>query len=87
MPQYIDNPPQVIFWEADEFVPVFMLLALGIVTRTLTLCIFASWVIYKVFVHFKNQHLRGYLWHVVYRIGLIPLNKRFPNGAIHFYHV
>lgn len=87
IPQFIDNPPQIMFWEADEIAPAFFLIGIGIITGTLTYCIVLAFGVHKLFVHFKSKHLRGYLLHVAYRIGMVPLNKKFPNGAIHFYHV
>lgn len=87
IPQYIDNPPQILFWEADEIAPVIVFLGLGIVTGTLTYCIVMAYGVHKVFMHFKGKHMRGYLMHWLYRVGLIPLNRKFTNGAVRFYHV
>lgn len=87
IPQYIDNPPQWMWWESDEIAPIGVLIGIGMITHTLTLCIFLSWGFYKLFLYFKGRHLRGYFAHIAYRIGLVPLNRRFPNGAITYYHV
>jgi len=87
IPQYIDNPPQIMFWEADEIAPSLFLVGIGIMTGTLTYCLVLAYGAHRIFGHFKRKHLRGYLMHVVYRIGLVPLNKRFTNGGIRHYHV
>jgi len=87
IPRYLDNPPQILFWESDELVPIVALAGVGIVTGTLTYCLVAAYVLHKVFMRFKSRHMRGYLWHLGYRIGLVPLNKKFQNGATTYYHV
>lgn len=86
IPHYIDNPAQWLWWETDEVVPIAIMISMGMIFHMLTISLFASWGFFKLYVYFKNRHLRGYLDHIAYRIGLVPLNKRFQNGAITFYH-
>lgn len=87
IPHYIDNYVQLAFWEADEIGPVMFLVAIGMVTQTLTWCLLISYGVHKIYMHYKEQHLRGYLLHLLYRAGILPLNSRFSNGAILHYNV
>lgn len=87
VPEFIDSPPQILFWEADEIAPIFAGIGIGIITGTLTYLLIPMYFFHKYFTYFKDQHMRGYLLHLLYRIGAIPLNPKFPNGAIDFYHV
>ncbi|MBE7540583.1 MAG: type IV conjugative transfer system protein TraL [Rhodocyclaceae bacterium] len=87
IPQYIDNPPQILLWEADEIAPVVTLIGLGIITGTLTQCLLISYAVHKVFSHFKSKQMRNFLLHWLFRIGLIPLNRKFTNGAVRYFHV
>lgn len=82
---YIDNPPQVLFWEADEIAPVFVLAGIGIITHTLTWMLIPAVIFHKYFTRFKDEHMPGYLMHLMYRIGLLKLNKKFNNGAITYF--
>jgi len=84
---YIDAPSQILFWEADELAPIIVAAAIGILTDSLTYLLIPMYFFHKYFVYFKNQHMPGYLHHLMYRMGLLPLNKRFNNGAITTYHV
>lgn len=85
VPEYLDNPIQLAFWESDEIAPVFVLFGVGIITGTLTYMIIPMYFFHKFFVRFKSMHMRGYLFHMLYRAGIMPLNKRFQNGAITYY--
>lgn len=87
IPQYVDNPPQIMFWEADEIAPVVTFIGLGIVTGTLTYCVLLAYGFHKGFMYFKSQHMRNFLLHWLYRVGMIPLNRRFNHGAVRVYHV
>lgn len=87
IPQYIDNLPQVGFWEADEIAPAMIWIIVGYATHTLLWMLVPMYVTHKLFMRFKEHHMRGYALHLAYRIGLLPLNKRLQNGAITRYHV
>ena len=87
IPRYVDNPAQFLLWEADEIAPALVICGIGIITGTLTYCIVIAYLFHKTFMRFKVQHQRGFLMHLLYRIGLIPLNRKFSNGCITFYHV
>lgn len=86
MPEFQDSLPQILFWEADEIAPAILLLGLGIITETLTLLLIPMYLLTKYFVRFKQNHLDGYLHHLVYDWGLSMLNKRFVNALIKEWH-
>lgn len=88
IPEYIDNLPQILAWETDELAPAIVLMLVGYSTGTLTWCILTAFGIHKFVVQYKESHMRGYLFHrFLYRFGILPMNKRFSNGAITQYHV
>lgn len=87
IPQYVDSPPQIMFWEADEVAPSVVLVGLGIMTGTLSYMILLAYAVHKINIHYKSKRMRGHLLHFLFRIGLIPLNPRFSNGSVTYWHV
>lgn len=87
IPEYIDALPQILAWETDEMAPAILLMIIGYATGTLTWCLLLAIAMHNVVVRYKENHMRGYLFHkFLYRSGIIPLNRKFTNGAITFYH-
>lgn len=52
IPRYLDNPPQILWFEIDELLFLLIALVVGILTRTLTTCLLIGaasvWVISKL---------------------------------------
>lgn len=86
IPDYVDSMPQILFWEADEIAPALVLVAVGIVTNTLTYMLIPIWLMTKYFVRFKARYMEGYFHHLVYAWGLGSLNRRFKNALINEWH-
>ena len=80
MPRYIDSQYQIFFWEIDELVPIFALLAIGILSNTLTWMFLAVYFVGRAFQRFKYSRLEGVLLHMAFWRGWIGLNRRFENG-------
>lgn len=85
IPDYIDSPPELLFWEADELAPVMVLFAIGIITKTLSWMLIPMWLAGRFSKRFKENHLPGFIWHLLFRYGMVSLGKRLPNGFIRDY--
>jgi conjugal transfer pilus assembly protein TraL len=52
IPRYLDNPPQLLWFELDELLFLLISIIVGILTRTLTICLLVGlasvWVISKL---------------------------------------
>jgi len=77
IPQYIDSPPQILFWEADEFgfITLFFILAL----------MNGGWIMWGLvitgpwfYIHFKRKNNRGFLKHLFYMSGIKNI-KYYPS--------
>lgn len=89
IPEYIDSPVQILFLEADDFIPFFTGVGIGILFKYI---IHNSWsfiigiiiggILTKIYLKFKRNTLPGTLAHMLYAYGIIKLNKRFDNGLI-----
>lgn len=81
IPRYIDSQQQFLWWEFDEFVLAIGLFTVGIVTDTLTLQLlvvipFLTWGLRR----FKNNNLEGILFHIIFWLGMAPLNNEFKDA-------
>ncbi len=82
IPEDIDSLPQVLMWELDEFGIVVVLFYAGLIAHELLYALGAIYLFTRYYSRFKGERLAGFHLHAPYRLGLIPLNPRFPNGGI-----
>lgn len=80
VPQFIDQPPQVLFWSADEFgfITLFFILAL----------ICGGWIMWSLvilgpwgYITLKRRYNRGFLKHLFYMSGVRDV-KHYPSVFI-----
>lgn len=87
-PEYIDSPPQFLFLEGDDLVPLICGGMIGTVLRFvmqstwgMTIGILFGGILTYYYIRFKRNTLPGTLLHMLYALtGFVPLNKRFANG-------
>jgi len=80
IPKHVDAPMQMAFWEIDEVAPMIMLLALGILTGTLTYMFFLMYGVTKLYQRYKTTARRGALVHLLFYHGLYNPGGRYKNG-------
>lgn len=73
IPQYVDELPQIWFWEADEAIFIVLGLFIGIIVGWMFTCAVVGVLMASVFGRFKQGQNRGLIIHVVYWYGVIPL--------------
>ena len=90
IPEYIDSPPQILFLELDDLMPIFFSLFVG-TTADLILgsnhLVFISAIVglllVKVYINFKRNQLPGTLKAFLYfHTGLFPINKKWTTGFL-----
>jgi conjugal transfer pilus assembly protein TraL len=86
IPEYVDDPIQILVWEMDEFGVVMCVFFVGMMAHQMLISLLFIYVFVKFYISFKADKLGGFYVHAPYRAGLIPLNKWFPNGGILEYH-
>lgn len=80
IPRYIDEPPHVLIWSAEELAPVAFGLAIGMVTGQAFVLTVLGLAIAKVYRRFSDGNSDGYLLHALYWWGFIPSKSRtIPN--------
>lgn len=80
VPKHIDAPMQIAFWEIDEVAPMIGLMALGIITGTLTYMFLLMWISTKMYQRYKTTARRGALLHLLFYHGLYKPGGRYKNG-------
>ena len=87
IPQHIDEPPQLLLWSADEFVPFACMVLVGIVAGQLIIWTLAGYFLSKSLKRYKDAKPDGYLLHILYWVGLVPTKARsIPNPFIRRWH-
>ena len=80
IPQMIDNFPQIMWFEADELVPIIIGMMAGSIFNMFTPAMLVGGVLSWAFMRYKRLALPGSLHHMCYWWGLMPLNLQFTNG-------
>lgn len=80
VPKLVDAPMQFAFWEIDEVAPMIMLMALGILTGTLTYMFLLMYFATKLYQRYKSTARRGALVHLLFFHGLYNPGGRYRNG-------
>jgi conjugal transfer pilus assembly protein TraL len=66
IPNYLDDPQQVLFWEFDEFIMLAVAFGVGLMINYLGVMILIGMVGIKYYRKLKDRQADGYLFHVVY---------------------
>lgn len=88
-PQYVDNFLPIMFWEMDDFIPLFLGFEGGLLASTIVdhpviqiggilIGIYAS----AQYIKTKKNNLSGLIFHKGYAFGVYRLNKVFQYGAM-----
>jgi conjugal transfer pilus assembly protein TraL len=82
--RYIDDPPEIFFWQIDEFIVFGSCFALGIMASAPTvmtsLGVGLAWLLARI----KSGRSDGFFMHVLYWHAGVPL-KGCPPSAIRSY--
>ncbi len=81
IPNYTDAQMQIFFWELDEFIPsIVMIVVFIIMWNQPLLGILLSYVFTRFFSRFKRENLDGALFHIVWWMGAMSMNRKFDSG-------
>lgn len=72
-PAYLDELPQMWFWEADEAIFIVLGLVVGVLIDWMFWGTVSGMAIASVFGRFKAGQNRGLLIHMAYWYGVMPL--------------
>jgi len=77
--RHIDDPPQIFFWEVDEFVVFGSCFTLGIMSGTPTVMILTGIVLAYLLARVKAGRSDGFFLHILYWYAGLPLKGCPPS--------
>lgn len=66
IPTHLDDPSQMLLWEADEFVLLAVMFGVGILVGHLTPMILASLLLVRGYRRLRDRRPNGFLVHMAY---------------------
>lgn len=80
IPNYLDDPQQVLFWEFDEFILLAIAFGVGIMVNYLGVMLLSGLVGIKFYRKIKDRQADGFLLHVVYWYGGVGSSESIPTS-------
>lgn len=78
----IEDPPNFLFWEADEMVPAVVIFTVLYMWDMHLLAFSLPALFTWAFGRMKSTTMRGFLMHVCWWHGGLQMNKRFNSGLL-----
>lgn len=75
IPRRIGDPPHIILWPADEFLPIFIGLAFGMPFRQALVGTIIGIGISRLYSRYKDSKPDGYPLHLARKYGLFTASK------------
>lgn len=82
IPRYIDNQPQILWWELDELILLLAAMFVGVVTRTLTYCLLVGAASVWLIARLKTGQSDGVVYHFAWWHGVPGFRLRGPSSEI-----
>ncbi|ALA58007.1 type IV conjugative transfer system protein TraL [Nitrospira moscoviensis] len=83
IPRYMDNPPQIAWWELDELIVLILCGFIGILTRQLTSLLIVGLMCTFMISTLKSGKSDGFIFHCAYWYGIPGFDlPQGPQGTI-----
>lgn len=85
IPQMVDEPPHLLFWQADEVAPIALGLVFGMFTGYAAVCTLIGLLMTRWYRKYRDDHPDGYIVHMMYwMVGISGAGKAktIPNPFI-----
>ncbi len=80
IPNYLDDPQQILFWEFDEFILLAIAFGAGIMVGYLGVLLIIGLVGIKFYRKVKDRQAAGFLLHAMYWYGGMGSKESFPTS-------
>lgn len=77
IPYRVNKPLLVLFFTLDQFIPIAIALALGYTFKAVFEASIFAILYFKITSYFGENHPRGYVEHVLWYWGVMPLKLGF----------
>lgn len=66
IPNYLDDPQQILFWEFDEFILIAIAFGIGIIVDYLGVLTLSGLISIRFYRKIKDRQANGFLLHILY---------------------
>ncbi|MCX7099904.1 MAG: type IV conjugative transfer system protein TraL [Methylobacter sp.] len=80
IPNYLDDPQQILFWEFDEFILLAIAFGVGIMVNYLGVLIVSGLVGIKFYRKIKDRQANGFLLHAMYWYAGLGSSETAPTS-------
>lgn len=80
IPNYLDDPQQILFWEFDEFILMSIAFGVGIMVNYLGMLLISGLVGIKFYRRIKDRQAMGFLIHAIYWYTGLRSNETTPTS-------
>lgn len=80
IPTHLDDPPQILFWELDEFIVLSLMFAIGIMADHLGMLLVAGLFLVKIYKKYKDNQANGFFLHSLYWNAGIKASDKYPTS-------
>jgi len=79
MPEFVDDLPQILWWELDEFAGGIGLFGVGLMMHHMMWGLIAAFFVLPFIKKMKGDGLNGAAMQVICATGIMQFNKEFPD--------
>ena len=80
IPNYLDDPQQILFWDFDEFILLAIAFGIGIMVNYLGVLIVSGLVGIKFYRKIKDRQANGFLLHAMYWYASFGSSETAPTS-------
>lgn len=85
IPRFIDDPPPILAWRADDILPMGLGLMIGIVIEQIAICVVVGWISTRFYRRMRESTPDGWLRHKLYEIGAGKQTRIMPDPTIKYF--
>ena len=82
IPQYADDPPQILIFSMEEFFIIMMFMVVGTLFNLMLPAMLVGMGMGKLFKKVQEGAMPGLLYHMLWWIGLVSFKGKFSTGLI-----
>ncbi|HGM7876883.1 TPA: type IV conjugative transfer system protein TraL [Pseudomonas aeruginosa] len=89
IPQLVDEPPHVLFWQSDEVAPIGIGLVFGMFTGYAAIATIGGFLLARWYRKYRDDHPDGFMAHMIYwYVGVAGTSsaRSIPNPFIREYN-
>ena len=88
IPNYLDEPPQILLWDFDDMIIFVLMICFGMVAHNLLAFGGVGFMLIRFFRNVKDRRAMGFMLHTLFWYTGVPSgdSRTKPNPFIRHYH-